>query len=900
MALPPPAARSWGQGVLAGLAALAGGLAGAAYFAGPEATYPSLLPAQLLPVALTLERFAVGGLSVPVPVSGFVVSLTHDVGGPLVHPGAAGALLLALALALAGWLAVVSTLDRTPFAVGTGPVAFGLMALQTDALGVFGAGRPYFLYLLLLVLGGTAFGLHAFGTRVGLGGRWLIFGALLAALGGLLFARSEYPAAETALHLAAAATPLGAVVFGLLVLWVGFENVRALLWFNGQAPLVAGRFGLLPFLLAAGLYLAALAAYVWSGELRLWPGLALDPLVLLLPAGLAGGLGLRLRAPSYQGWVPYAAARQLYPVLVLGAAPALAYALLTQNSPLLDAARAATALLLLLAGAAFGAYVLLNFLPLIRQRLQVFRVVFAPRRVPFYAVYLLVVGAFVAVQVRRGNPLPDQVQAGQFNHFGDLARAQSEARPDDLSLALLAERYYAESGDVLDRHNAHAQLGRAALYRFRQQRQNEIIALRRALQRQPDARVSLRLAGLFNEPSDLFEALDVLRQARRQHPRHAALPADLAQRFTQSSLTDSIAFYLDQAAALAPGAYPNRSNQLAFLLRQRLYDAAAQRAATAKPTPDEPALLANVTLLRLLQSAAADSAARPVAGAAGGAAAGPAALPAFGPADFAAAPADLDAATFAALYHAALANARRADAALLPLLARLGQRPTNAPYFEQLLFLQALTRHAVGQERAARQTLAPLTAGSSATARYYQYLLGLWQLQQGQYATAAAQLALAAAPDSALRQAVRSLARQAAAGPAPPPARSPVGAAWLTQAQAQAQAGHPAAAAKLYRRIVQEAPFNEAAIGAAAAFYTRRRDYPAAYEALHAGLAENPASPTLLRAYALAAIEAGLPAYATQTLPRLQPLLSPADFAAFRAELAARQAAHAAAAAGFE
>ncbi len=903
MALPSAVPNSLGNWVLNLLAGLAVALAIGAYLVGPGATFPVSLPAQLLPVPLTLETFAVGNLAVPVPVSGFVVSLTHDVGGPLVHPVAAGVLLLFLAVALAGWLAVVSTLARAPFAVGMVPVVFLLMSLQADALGVFAVGEQYFFYLALAVLGGTAFGLHTFGTRVPLAVRWLIFGLLLAALGSLIFIRSDCPAADTALQLAAYATPAGAVLFGLLVLWVGLENVRALLWFNGQAPLTVGRFGLLPFLLGTGFYLAALAAYVWNGELRLWPTLALDPFLLLLPAVLAGGLGLRLRAPSYQAWVPFGAARQLYPLLVMGAATALGYALLTQNSPLLDAARAYAALLLLVAGAAFLGYVLLNFLPLIRQKLQVFRVVFAPRRVPFYAVYLLVVGTFVVVQVRRANPLPDQVRAGQFNHLGDLSRAQSETRPDDLGLALLAERYYAESGDVLDRHNAHAQLGRAALYRFRQQRQNEVIALRRALRRRPDAGVSLRLTGLFNEPQDLFDALDVLRQARRDHPRNAALAADLAQRFTQSALTDSVAFYLDRAEALAPGAALNRSNQLAFLLRQHLYADAAKRGATAKTDLTEPALLANLTLLRLLQAAAADSIARqkqPAAAVGSSAAVAPAApdaasAPAFTAAYFAPV-ADLDAATFAALYHAALANARRADAALLPLLVRLGQRPANEPYYEQLVFLQALTRHAVGQEMAARQILAPLTAGSSATAHYYQHLLGLWQLQQGQYATAAAQLALAASPDSTLRQTTRLLARQAATGNAPPPARLPVGAAWLAQARSAAR---PAAAA-LYRRIVQEAPFNETAILAAADFHTRRRDYTTAYEALNTGLTENPNSPALLRAYVLAATDAGLTDYATQTLPRLQPLLAPTDFAALRKELATRQAARAATVVGFE
>ena len=894
-----------GQGALVLLAVLAVALAGVAYFAGPGAAYPPLLPAQLLPVPLGLGQFAVGGLVVPVPVSGFIVSLTHNAGGPLVQPGAAGLLLGLLAVALAGWLAVVSTLARTPFVVGMVPVIFLLLSLQLDTLGVFRADRPYVLYLALAVLGGTAFGLHAFGEAVRLGHRWLLCGALVAGLSALLFGRSEYPAADTALQLAAYATPAGAVLFGLWVLWVSIENVRALLWFNGQASTATRRYGLLPLVLAAGLYLLALGAVVWTGELRLWPGLALDPLVLLLPAALAAGLGLRLRAPSYQGWVPFAAARQLYPLLLTAAAAALGYAFITQNTPLLGAARSFAAAALLLAGAAFLVYVLLNFAPLLRQRLQVFRVAFAPRRLPFYAVYVLTLMGLTVWYLRSNNPLPDLVQAGQFNHLGDLARAQSEARPDDLGLALLAERYYAESGDVLDRHNAHAQLGRAALYRFREQRQNEIIALRRASQRQPDAQLSLRLAALFDEPQDLFEALDVLREGHRRFPRNAALAADLAQRFTQSALTDSVAFYLDQAERLAPGTYPNRSNQVAFLLRQRLYAAAAKLSASFEASPTQPALLANLTLLRLLRAAAADSVAaarRPATAATTAAtAAEPAtpAVPRFAAADFSAF-ADLDPAAFAALYHAALANVRASTGTLLPVLARLGQRPANAAYYEQLVFLQALTRHATGQEMAARQTLAPLVAGSSPTARYYQHLLGLWQLQQGQYATAAAQLALANQPDSALRLAVRGWVQQAATGaaPLPLPARPPVGNAWL--AQARAPATRPQTAAPLYRRIVQEAPFNEPAVLAAAAYYRQRRDFTAAYEALHAGLAENPASPPLLRAYTLAAADAGLATYATQTLPRLQPLLNPADFAALQQELAARLAAHQAAIEGFE
>ena len=210
-------------------------------------------------------------------------------------------------------------------------------------------------------------------------------------------------------------------------------------------------------------------------------------------------------------------------------------------------------------------------------------------------------------------------------------------------------------------------------------------------------------------------------------------------------------------------------------------------------------------------------------------------------------------------------------------------------------------------------------------------LLVLWQLQQGQYATAADQLALAATHhanmvsearvyalalsgrvDSAQAIAVRLIAsadmverqqgRQAqqllAAGRVVPSQSSPqrVGDNWMVQARQQSK---PEEAAKSYQRIVREAPFNEPAILAATGFYTRRRDYPAAYEALRAGLDENPRSLPLLKAYVLAAADAGLSEYAASALAQLRQELPLDAYTNLAAEYAAHQAAHAAAAASF-
>ena len=910
------ASRPAWPGWLGWLAVLAISLAGYYYFTGETSTLPLRTVPHLQPLVLTLDSVAAGPVYLPVQASGFITTLTHDVAGTYTQPVAAAIFLLLLAVALVGWVAVVSTLARGPFVAGMIPVIFLLLSLNTESLGLFGTSKRYFLYLMLGLIGGGAFGLHAFAEGVKLHWRALIMGIIVAGLAALLYAQSLLPNQETTLQLAAYATSAGAVLLALVVLWVGVENVRALLWLNTQAEQPAGRFGLTPFLLASGLYVSALLLYIWAdSSLELWPGLMLDPLVLLLPAVVAGWLGLRLRAPSYGEWLPYRqGAAQLYPLVVLGAAGALGYAFATANTPLLVAARSFTGAALGLLGAAFLLYVLINFAPLIKQRMRVYRVVFEPRRLPFYAVYILGLGGLIVIQSRQSFPLPDQVMAGQFNLLGDLTRQQSEAAPDELALAGLAERYYAESGDVLYRANLHAELGRAALYRFRQQRQNEINSLRRALLRGPNEKVSVRLASLYDQPDDLFEGLDILRRGLKAQPRSAALAGDLAQLFTQTSITDSVAHYLDRAEQLAPGSYASRTNQLGFLLSQNLLKDARQQASKLAAGTAEPALLSNLAVLQLRTAA-------PLA----------VGLPSPG-----AGPLELDAASFAQAYHSVLLAVARHPAQLTPALFQylnqLANHPANADYYEQLLFLQALGRHARGQELLARQLLLPLATGTSATSAYYQQLLGLWQLQQGQYATAADQLGFAAshgAPqaaemrvyalalngevdsvraatarllasaDTAQQRQGRRVRQRLAVPTLATKSAAHIGADWLAAAQVAAAKGEPQAATASYQRIVREAPFNEAGVLAAAAFYVRQRQAPEAYAALRAGLNENPASLSLLRAYVLAAADAGLTEYATEALAQLRRRLSPVVAATLAAEYTAHQAARAAAAASF-
>ncbi|MBD2714777.1 hypothetical protein KBK19_07005 [Microvirga sp. STR05] len=1017
VSLPAPRTTLWRSPLWLGLfllTALAALLVIYHYFTGDDAALPVETVAQLKPVPTVLSHVRVGLAALPVRVNGYLLTQTHDLVGPYVRPEAAYALLLLLAGALVYFLTVVSTLPRMAFVAGMAGLIFLLMSLNADLLGIFNSQQQYFLILTLVVLGLPAYAFHAFWENVPMGRRLLVFLVLVAGLAALLLYRSELPPEATALHLASFTTNGGAIITALLVLWVAIENINGLLWFNTQAENPGSRFGLLPFVLASLLYLGTLGLYLWNGgDLLLLPGVHLDPLVLLLPAVAIGWLGLQRREASYGGWLPYKpGAAYLYLVLVLLAAAFVGYAFATANDPLLLAARHFTALALFTCGLAYLVYILLNYAPLIRQRLRVYRVVYAPRRLPFFIVYVIGIGAVIAVDLRNNTETLYQVQAGYYNNLGDLTRLQSELEPGREGLALLAERYYAES-DILDEHNHKASLGRAALYRFRLQRQNEINILRRALSRRPSEKISLRLASLYNEPTDFFDRLAALREGLKSTPTSARLNNDLAHLYSRSTLSDSVNWYLNRAEAADPGSTVVRTNRLAFLLQNQQFTD-AWRVVKTKGADEDAAWQSNVLLLQKLNRDSSE----------------PEPLVAPDPT------ANLTVPEFARLYHSALRQATAHDTTYLAALTQLTQRPSNEAYFEQLTFLRALTQYYSGQPMPARTSLAPLMAGNTSSAAYYQNVAALWLLEMrapGAAATAfgaaartgagypearlnrAYALALNQQPDSALaavapllqgpdttlqrpaQQLQQVLALQypqqyvaasdavkaqflvlrgyslpvselakaaesvqnptaretallalaawalpagdltttqrivAQSGPGPQQQEASVsnwnvvrGELLLQQKNTAAlqqltESGYfapadqpyrlylravladnlrqPKQAAVLYRRLSRQAPFLEKGMLAAADFYTRQQDYLGAYGALQAALEASPESVALLKAYALAAIPAGLSEYATASLGKLRALLSPAEYATFRTLYDARRAAQAAAAA---
>ncbi|KUG06787.1 hypothetical protein ASU33_05500 [Solirubrum puertoriconensis] len=873
------------------------GLALYFYFAGPEHTLPVGTIAQLTPVPTTIAKLPAGTDTLALPANAYLVTQTYDVAGPMLWPAAAGAWVVLLGIGLAVWLAAISQLSRLAFVAGAAAAIFLLMSLNMDLLGIFGEQDQYFLMLSIAVLIGAAFVLHAFLEGLSFGWRLVLFAVLVAALGALLLAKTRHPASFVVLHLAAYGTLAGAAAIALLAVWLGGELIYGLLWLNTQGATQKGRFGLVPFVLSSALLLGILLMYYWNaGKLAILPGVYLNPYLLLLAAAAIGWYTLPLREPTYRAWVPRQAATWLYVALLLVAIGTFGYASATLNEPLLQATRDFVALALGALGLAFFLYVMLNFGTLIKQRLQVHRVAYDPRRMPFYMMYALGIGIIVVVLMRNQFDLYDRARAGQYIQFGDLTRLQSEQQPDNLYLALLAERYYAEA-DQLDPLNARAALGRAALYQAKSQRQNEINILRSTLRREPNEKVWLRLAARFDQPTDFFERQQVLRQGLGAFPASGRLNAEMAQLYSRSSLPDSVLHYYGRATAANDADPVPHTNWLAFLLKNNQLEG-ARASANDNPNPKWPAWQNNTLVLDLLRGRYQQVADTKLA------------------VDSA-----LTVAQFAQLYHLGLAEAARHDTAALPLVQNLLRVQANDAYADQLTFVGGLQLLRSARPAPGFDQLEALATG--ATSGYYHQVLGIYLLERGLYASAAARLALAeqagntaallprayalawaGQPDSARVVAQRAIVATPASAsslrgilagailPAPKAAR-PLAQAYANAASTAAKDSK--AAAQQYQKLTQADPFDESGVVQASDFFTQRQDPITAYEIMRRALSYNPESVALLQGFVLAAADAGLEEYATTSFAKLGTLLPSSEYITFRNNYDKRRAAHRAA-----
>ncbi|MDB5263511.1 MAG: hypothetical protein JWQ14_2794, partial [Adhaeribacter sp.] len=502
------------------------------YFTGDDLVVPWEMVTEAQAVNLPVDRINVLLEEIPVQLKGFIITEHFEAGRPRPNIFAARLFLGILTISLIYFLALISTFRQLAFFAAIGLLMLFLATFNFDLLGIFGSQKQYLLISILTLLGGTTFLLQAFVTRLSFNGRLILFTLLVSIIGIFLYGTSPLTDNQVTLHLLHYSS-VGCLVAALLfIFWVSFENIHGLLWFNTHGDTPQHRFGFWPFLLVCLLYLFNLMLlYARNADIFDLNIVLLNSFLVLLFSAVIGFWGTRRREQVYGSWLLFQnGASILYLVLAAITFLSMGYAFATANDSLTRTFTDFIVYTHLAYGLIFLVYILINFGRLINQKLRVYRVVFEPKVIPFFTVYIMGTILLVALLFRTNYAVYDRAVAGYYNYLADFYKATDSD--------ILALKFYSESS-VYEHNNVKATYGQAAIYREKDYWQSEINQLKEGLKRYPNPKLYVRLANKYPDQAHFFDRMFTLKAGLRLFPDNVPLLNNQALVFAATSIVDS-------------------------------------------------------------------------------------------------------------------------------------------------------------------------------------------------------------------------------------------------------------------------------------------------------------------------------------------------------------------------
>lgn len=368
-------------------------------------------------IETTAHTFSVGPFELQVPADIYVIYEYFN--GTAITPNVVASYVFLVVIVIAAGiiLAVITTIDKFWFFIGMGLFILFVFYLKFDVLQIFGQRNIIPTTVVLVLFCGPAYYFRSFRPETSLLARWFTFFLLTVVCAGVIFFFSEV--SRPMHHLAVTAYIPGIVISFIFMIMVAHEL------FAGFVQLADQRVknGFRDFLVVSIIWLVnLLITYLHEiGSLH-WDFIYVNLYLALTLSAILGLWGFRHRETLYGNIVsfhPFGA----YFFLAIGAITFafIGYALGNVNDAAIKAIRTFIIYTQLAFGFTFLLYFLSNFLGLADQNLQVYRVLYKPNRMPYFTFRLagvIIVIAFMAYSDWR--IFTYRAMAGFYNSMGDL------------------------------------------------------------------------------------------------------------------------------------------------------------------------------------------------------------------------------------------------------------------------------------------------------------------------------------------------------------------------------------------------------------------------------------------------------------------------------------------------
>jgi len=429
-----------------------------------------------------------------------------------------------------------------------------------------------------------------------------------------------------------------------------------------------------------------------------WDFYYLDAFWILLAAAIIGIWGLRQRGELFRNIIqvePHALTG--YMILAIISFTTIGYFFATANDPAIEALEDIIVFSQLSIGFLFLIYILFNFRTVLIENLKVYKVVYKPKKMPFFSMRLGgFIGALGLFLLANQYPL-DQAITAYYNGIGDLHRIDG--------LPLLAKEYY-KLAAIYAKTNHRSNYAIASMEKKDQDLSEALAYFKQSTIKQPTPFAYVNTARAYEEQGMFFKAMFALKDGIEQFPREAHIFNNLSVLYAKTDLLDSAYYFLEDLNGGKRVSGVIQTNKLAILTHAGL-EASVDSLQNLIPNQYSEAgsnllVLANNQnyQLDLEPAAISDSLLNPV--------------------------------TFAWLYNYHLNQRYRADTQRMPVEKELMKISGNELYRDQWQFAHAVRQYYSGDIRQAFLSLGELQYRNSSKAGLYNDILGQWSLQNGQ------------------------------------------------------------------------------------------------------------------------------------------------------------------------
>ena len=653
---------------------------------------------KISPIPLIIESWNFASVPLDITVNQYLITQIFEGSDLGLSFWPAMVLLLVMGLCLVVGMSLAVDLSRFWFLVSQVAFIFIMVGFRLEQLLLFNRTDKAALILAFLLYLPASYYFHAVKKDTALSKRLTVFTliSLVYALTVYFYSGVSHPYLYMVNY--GISIPLALTV--IFILLTGHEVIFGFLVLitRNNTPESSNSFS--HFLALSSIFLVNVLLLYLKNTRRIdWDFYYLDAFWILIAAGIIGIWGLRERRALFDNIMPASHALVGYLALAVISFTTIGYFFATANDPAIEALEDIIVFSQLCIGFIFLVYILFNFQAVLRENLKVYKVVYKPKKMPFFSMRLAgFIGVLGLFLLSNQYPL-DQAITAYYNGIGDLHRIDQQP--------LLAKEYY-KLAAIYAKTNHRSNYAIASMEKQEQDLSEALAYFKQSTIKQPTAFAFVNTARAYEEQGMFFRAMFSLKDGMKQFPGEPHIANNLATLYGKTDLLDSAYYFLegldqgndDQISTAI------QTNKLAFLTRSQLeLSLDSLQKLTDHHIPEVGSnllVMANSQKhqLALEPGFPADSLLNPI--------------------------------LFAWWYNNQVNQKYSVDSQQMHLAKKLWEIPANELYRDQLQLATALRWYYSGDVEQAFVTLRDLQYRDSGKSGLYNDILGQWSLQQNQ------------------------------------------------------------------------------------------------------------------------------------------------------------------------